>query len=54
MKRIGDLSSMDFDGSSPDVKDKNGLIYHLGLIYNLSADELTDDTVVTRIEFEYL
>jgi shikimate dehydrogenase len=53
-KRIGDLSSADFEGSSPDVKDKNGLIYHLGLIYNLSVNELTDDTIVTKITFEYL
>ncbi|VVB73822.1 Shikimate dehydrogenase (NADP(+)) [uncultured archaeon] len=53
-KRIGDLSIADFEGSSPDVKDRNGLIYQLGLIYNLSVDELSDDTIVTRIEFEYL
>jgi len=54
VKRVGDFTSADFEGSSPDVKDKKGLVYHLGLIYNLSVDELTDDTIVTKIKFEYL
>jgi shikimate 5-dehydrogenase len=53
-KRIGDLASSDFEGSSPDVQDKTGLMYQLGLIYNLPAAKLNDDMVVTRIKFEYI
>jgi len=53
-KRIGELSEEDFKGSSPDVRDKKGLICHLGLIYNLPIEKLNDDTIISRVEFEYI
>ncbi len=52
--KLKDLTSKDFLGSSPDVCDKKSLIYHLGLIYNLSIDELNDESSVTKIKFQYI
>ncbi len=52
-KKIGELNRSDFEGSSPDVYDSNVLKFHLGLIYNLSLDELTDDFHVTIIRLNY-
>lgn len=37
---LGSLTAKDFNGSTPDVFDKQSLIYHLGLLYNLSPVEL--------------
>jgi len=51
--KIGELSQADFVGSSPDVYDKQSLIYHLGLIYNLALTTFSDDSLVTKINFTY-
>jgi len=53
-KRVGDLIKEDFIGSSPDVFDITSLKYHIGLIYNLSPEELTDNSIITRMQFRYL
>lgn len=53
-RQIKELTSDDFIGSSPDVQDTTTLKFHLGIIYNLSPEQVTDDSVVTRIQFEYL
>lgn len=52
-KKIGELTESDFYGSSPDVQNAETLKFHLGLIYNLSLDELTDETYVTIIRLRY-
>jgi len=56
LKKISlrDLRPVDFFGSSPDVKDMQGLIYHLGLIYNQPAGSFHPETKVIKIELEYL
>lgn len=48
------LRPVDFFGSSPDVKDTDSLIYHLGLIYNQPVGSFNPDTIIIRIEFEYV
>ncbi|NTU98699.1 hypothetical protein HGA64_01685 [Candidatus Falkowbacteria bacterium] len=53
VKRIGDLSKADFVGSSPDVRDVKSLRYHLGMIYNLSPEEVGRNSNVTIITFNY-
>jgi hypothetical protein len=53
-KRLDQLSREDFVGSSPDVHDRESLVYHLGLIYNLDVSSLVDEAMVTRIHFTYL
>lgn len=52
-KKIGELEENDFQGSSPDVQTTDALKFHLGLIYNLSLNELTDDSYVTIIRVNY-
>ncbi len=52
-KRIGDLNKEDFRGSSPDSVNKELLRYKLGTIYNLLSSQLTDDSFVTVIKFNY-
>lgn len=52
-KRIKDLNEKDFLGSSPDVKSIIDLKFHLGLIYNLSLDDLNDDSHVTIVKIKY-
>ena len=52
-KKIKDLSKEDFKGSSPDVQDKLSLKYHLGMIYNMSFDRLSDESYVTVIKIKY-
>lgn len=52
--KIKDLKPSDFKGSSPDVRDKQSLKYHLGLIYNLDPASLSDEAEITRINFIYL
>ena len=52
-KKIGELEEKDFQGSSPDVQTADALKFHLGLIYNLSLNELTDDSYVTIIRLNY-
>ncbi len=51
---IGSLVVDDFRGSSPDIFDKQSLVYNLGVIYNLSPSELADDCIVTKTTFIYL
>ena len=53
-KKIGDLTKEDFVGSSPDVYDKQSLVYHLGLIYNLDITSLSPEEMVTIIRFSYI
>ena len=54
LKKIKGLKKADFLYSTPDVKNKEMLKYHLGLIYNLSWQELSDDSVITKISFNYV
>lgn len=51
---IKNLKEKDFSGSSPDVFDKKSLIHQLGIIYNLSIEELQDDSLITKITFKYI
>ncbi len=51
--KISDLKSDDFIGSSPDVHDTKSLQYQIGLIYNLSFDDISEDAIVTKIQFKY-
>ena len=51
---IGSLMNNDFHGSSPDIFDKQSLVYNLGIIYNLPPSELTDDSIITKTTFTYL
>ena len=51
---LGELKPEHFIGSSPDVQNKEALIHHLGIIYNLDRESLTDDFLITRINFRYL
>lgn len=53
-KKIGELKVVDFNGSSPDIHDRDSLKYYLGIIYNISDKELTDDFIVTKTTFTYL
>jgi len=53
-KKIKELTKDDFTASSPDVKDVTTLIYHLGIIYNLAPEEVSENSTVTKIQFEYL
>ena len=52
-KKRRELTQEDFIDSSPDVKDKKSLKYHLGLIYNLLPSQLKDESIVTIIKFKY-
>lgn len=54
IKKIKLFVKKDFEGSSPDVYDKQSLKYHLGLIYDLSQDEIGEDFIVTKIVFKYI
>ncbi|MDD5464236.1 MAG: hypothetical protein PHP62_03745 [Candidatus Moranbacteria bacterium] len=54
VKKINDLNEIDFCGSSFDVKSKESLKTHLGLIYNLFPSELSEDSIVTIISFSYI
>lgn len=54
VRTIGSLKLEDFEGSSPDVRDRDSLIYHLGLIYNLEKRDLSPEALVTKIRFDYL
>ncbi|MCK9344780.1 MAG: hypothetical protein M0P64_01485 [Candidatus Pacebacteria bacterium] len=53
VKTLGELTDEDFIGTTEDVRDITSLKYHLGVIYNLSDDELTDDFIITKTIFEY-
>lgn len=53
-KKIGELKRNDYNGSSPDIHNKESLKYYIGIIYNLSDTELTDDFIVTKTTFTYL
>lgn len=53
-KRIKELTEDDFNGSSPDVRDITTLKYHLGIIYNLPPENVSDESEITIVRFEYL
>ena len=53
-KTFGELEKSDFEGSSPDVQSVESLRYHLGIIYNLSAEKLGPSAIVTITRFEYV
>lgn len=53
-KKIKELTKQDFIGVSPDIYDQKSLQFHLGLVYNLSPDQITNGATVTKINFEYL
>jgi len=53
-KEIGAFTKADFVGASPDIFDKQSLIYNLGVVYNLPPSELTDDCIITKTTFMYL
>lgn len=50
---IKDLRPEHFEGSSPDVQNKESLIYQLGIIYNMEPELLHDEALITRISFRY-
>jgi len=52
-KRINEVDECDFIGATPDVQSKELLRYHLGVIYNLYPDEISEDSFVTVIKFSY-
>ena len=54
IRKIKQLVRRDFKGSTPDIYDKNSLIYHLGVVYNLSPEEINLESLVTKISFVYL
>jgi hypothetical protein len=54
VKHLGEIEEADFQGSTPDVTDMNGLKLQLALIYNLSREELSPDFWVTCSTFQYL
>ncbi len=54
LKKINELTESDFKDSSPDVKNVEALKYHLGLMYNLFLKDLSDDSIVTKISFNYI
>ncbi len=51
---IRELTKEDFKGSTPDILTTEFLIYNLGLLYNLSPNELNQESVITKTTFEYL
>lgn len=53
-RKISSLVADDFLGSSPDIFDKQSLVYNLGVIYNLPPSDLGDDCTVTKTTFSYL
>jgi len=54
VKPLGAIDGADFEGSTPDVMDREGLKLQLALIYNLSRQELSPDLWITRSTFRYL
>ena len=54
VKKLGEIGPADFDGSTPDVMDLDGLKYQLALIYNFSRTELSPSFEITRTSFQYL
>ena len=52
-KKISELVDTDFIGSSPDITSITNLKYHLGLIYNLSYNEIDEESYVTIIKLDY-
>ncbi len=46
VKAVADLELSDFVGSSPDIHDQQSLLYHLGVVYNLSPNEIEEVTVI--------
>ncbi len=52
--KLGELTANHFEGSSPDIQNVSALKYHLGVVYNLTPDELSDSALITRTTFVYL
>jgi len=52
-KRLKDLVDLDFHGSTPEIYDRQSLMYNLGIIYNIPQKEFTDDFLVTKTTFWY-
>ncbi|MDP6642090.1 MAG: hypothetical protein QGF74_01790 [Candidatus Nanoarchaeia archaeon] len=53
VKDLSDLTRRDFIGSSPDIQNRQSLVYHLGALYNHSLSEL-QSSKVTRAYVEYI
>lgn len=53
VKTLAEVTKEDFAGATEDIRDVTSLKYHLGVIYNLSDKELTDDFAITKTIFEY-
>ncbi len=51
---IDELASEDFDGSTPEIRTAESLLYNLGLLYNLSPCEMNLKSIITKTTFEYL
>lgn len=54
VKRIKDLDSADFAGTTPDIYNQDSLRYNLGIIYNLFPEEVGLDSFVTITTFTYV
>ena len=52
--RIKNLKKEDFVNSCPDINNKKSLIYHLGIIYNLSPSKINNESFVTVTKFDYI
>jgi hypothetical protein len=53
VKKISELEEVDFFGASADMTSSRSLRYNLGLIYNLLPEELSEDSYITIISFNY-
>lgn len=54
IKKLKDLTDSDYEGATPEIRDRESLVYNLGIIYNLPCEEFTDDFLVTKTTFAYL
>jgi hypothetical protein len=54
IKKISELDSEDFVGTTPDIYDVVSLQYNLGLIYNLFPEDIGPDSFVTITTFAYV
>ncbi len=53
-KTLSEFKKSDFVGASPDIQDKESLIYNLGVIYNIPMEEFTADFLITKTTFIYV
>lgn len=54
VKKLKEIKKSDFNGPTPEIRNRESLEYNLGIIYNISPEEFTDDFLVTKTTFEYL